>query len=238
MSSTSHFLNTQSLQTFANHIIRIIYGGDNTSNDLAESDHIVYQQNLDDHGIIEIGKDMDILLGFTTISTTPITITLFIADNEIAKKQVCKDEFVSALETGECLPLSSLENYKVYCKVEPEGAPLSCMIGRLCNVISRIKVKLNPWKYICFHKQFFILRCADVEIRSIKHIRDFEHIPALPNIQTYVDQEFEEWKKQKNSAFISNMLEEFIARTWHPSRHIDWCLDNDDKEMLGFAAEH
>ena len=237
MHETTHkkpFLPVAGLTSFGDQIVNILYK-DSYTRIADDNEYIVYRQSLN-NGVLEIGKDMDVLLGFTTTSKHPVMCSLYVSNIEIAQKEVRRGEFVSALDTGECIPLTSLEDYKVSCKVFPEGATVECLIGRLRNLIMRVKVKEHPWKYICYHRRFFILRCANLQIHSITHIRDFEDIPDLPNIQQHVDHFVEEWKKQKSQERVDYILEELIAKTWHPSRHIEWCLDIEDRAMLGFPV--
>ena len=36
----------------------------------------------------------------------------------------------------------------------------------------------------------------------------------------------------KKKEQIKLILKELIEKTWHPDRHIDWCLDEDDKKFI------
>ena len=229
----NNFLSDEGLQCFAQQIVSFLYE-DTTTTNKNDTEYILYVQELRNGQ--QLGKDMDVLLGFTTNSQQPVSITLHISNIDVATKYIVKDEFESALYTGQCIPISSLENYRVSFDIYPEDATVICFIGRLRNICKRLKMKDQPWKYICMERKFFLVKCSHLQIQHITHINDFIDIPALPNIQQYVYQSIEEWKKYKCQQMIDTILENLIEKTWHPSRHIDWCLDNDEKESLGFPA--
>ena len=200
----------------------------------ADTEHLLYVQKLNNG--FEVGHDMDILLGFTTDSSTPVTFTIRISNVDVATKTVVKNEFHSVLDMGQCVPLTSLENYRISFQLYPEDATLTCFIGRLRNIRKRVMVKECPWKYISFARKFFLVKCNQLHIQHITHIRDFDEIPGLPNIEHYVCECIEDWKKQRCQQMVDTILEDLIAKTWHPSRHVDWCLDHEEKESLGFSA--
>ena len=60
----------------------------------------------------------------------------------------------------------------------------------------------------------------------------YDTIPSTSAILYLLTPQLEQlkqlWKSTHASKFYS-MKEEFIAKTWHPDRHIDWCLDEDEK---------
>lgn len=226
---TTPFLSDNALQCFAQLIVSSMYPPNNDDTP-TESEYILYQRLLynGDH----IGSDMDILLGFTNMSNNPVEFTIRISNIDVATKKVQKGEFVSVLDMGACIPLTSLENYKVSLHLFPEDASILGFIGRFRNVIKRVHVKDCAWKYISFERKFFLVKCTYLQIQHITHIRDFENIPYLPNIQIHVDQCIENWKKERCRAMVDTILQDLMEKTWHPSRHIDWCLDNEEKEWL------
>lgn len=225
------FLSDNALQCFARQIVSFLH---EDTNHLYDSEYILYLQELRNGQ--QLGKDMDILLGFTTNDPHPAKITIHISDVDVATKNVVKSEFVSALHEGQCIPISSLENYRVSFDIFPENATVICFIGRLRNIYKRLQIKDRAWKYICMDRKFFLVKCSQLQIQHITHVHDFIDIPSLPNIQQHVDQSVEEWKKQKCQQMVDTILENLIEKTWHPSRHIDWCLDNDEKESLGLPT--
>lgn len=223
------FMTEEGIHRFAVQIAKNVCGQPLINDD---NDFIVYKQELQNG--FEIGRDMDVLLGFTTSSDTPVTVALRIANIEVSRKTIHKWEFESPLEHGRCIPLTSLENYKVAIAIHPENAQVECFIGRLKNIRMRMRVKEQPWKYISFTRGFFLVRCSNLHIQHITHVRDFEHIPELPNIEAAVQRCIDDWRKQKCNDMVDTILEELMKKTWHPSRHIDWCLDMEDREMFGF----
>jgi hypothetical protein len=38
--------------------------------------------------------------------------------------------------------------------------------------------------------------------------------------------------REQCSKMVFTILEELIARTWHPSRVVDWCWDEDEKRFM------
>jgi hypothetical protein len=227
----THFLSPDALKCFAKQIVSHMYDNQTSSTD--GSEYLLYHQTI--HNGLEIGRDMDILLGFTTESSTPVTFTIRISNVDVATKTVVKTEFQSVLDMGQCIPLTSLENYRISFHVYPEDATLTCFIGRLRNIRKRVQVKEAPWKYISFARKFFLVKCTELHIQHITHIRDFEWIPYLPNIEYYVDECIEEWKKQRCQAMVDTILQDLMEKTWHPSRHMDWCLDHEEREGLGLT---
>lgn len=227
----TQFLCDNALKCFAEQIVLYMYEPDQLqSSSLFDSEYVLYCQTLSNGA--NIGSDMDILLGFTCASSQPIEYTIRISNVDVATKKVQKGEFVSVLDMGQCIPLTSLENYRVSLHITPETESITCLIGRLKNIRKRVQIKDCIWKYISFERKFFLVKCANLHIQHITHIRDFEDIPYLPNIQLHVDYSIEQWKKQKCQQMVDVILQDLMEKTWHPSRHIDWCLDHEEKEGL------
>lgn len=231
LSANPLFLSDNALKCFAKQIVCILYTHTSSQPSQHSNEYIVYCKTWTD-GALQIASDMDVLLGFTTDSLHPVEFTICVANVDVATKKVQKGEFVSALDMGQCIPLTSLENYKISLHTFPKSSPIICFIGRCRSVLQRIHIKDCNWKYISFERKFFLAKCNDLQIQHITHIRDFEHIPYLPNIQSHVDACIEDWKKQRCQQMVDTILKDLMEKTWHPSRHIDWCLDNDEKEGL------
>lgn len=226
------FLSDKALQCFAQQIVSYLHEPVR-SDEENESEYMLYYQTL--HNGSQIGHDMDILLGFSTEFLEPVTFTIRISNIDVATKTVHKGEFVSVLDMGQCIPLTSLENYRISFQVSPDDASLTCFIGRLKNIRKRVQVKECEWKYVSFERKFFLVKCAQLHVQHITHVRDFDDISRLPNIQEHVDQCIELWKKQRCQEMVDVILKELMEKTWHPSRHIDWCLDHVERDGLGFS---
>lgn len=41
----------------------------------------------------------------------------------------------------------------------------------------------------------------------------------------------------KTAGFWRDSRDEFIAKTWEPARHVDWCLPHDERRDLGLTDE-
>lgn len=178
--------------------------------------------------------DDDILCGFYS-PMNRVSITVRIRDQIVSKLDLTPNEFCPVFSTGQCLPLVALSSYNLGIDIEPRDATVECFIGRIHDDATRFHIWKNPWKYKDTLGKI-IIRCPASEIVNATHFNDIAHIDDLPNLQAHVDACMEEWRQLHCRQFVEKILQDLMERTWHPQRHIDWCLDSDDKEML-FGSE-
>jgi hypothetical protein len=59
------------------------------------------------------------------------------------------------------------------------------------------------------------------------------HLIYVPQwLKPTIETNYQTYRKKRCSLLVNTILEELIQRTWHPSRMIDWCWDEDEKLFM------
>jgi hypothetical protein len=56
--------------------------------------------------------------------------------------------------------------------------------------------------------------------------------PSYLSPKQIVDINYQKYRKEGCSMLTNIILEELIARTWHPDRIRDWCWDEEEKKFM------
>ncbi len=62
-------------------------------------------------------------------------------------------------------------------------------------------------------------------VYSMRYMEDRKQVEL--NYQRYL-----QYSKEQCAKMVSTILEELIAKTWHPSRMVDWCWDEEEKKFM------
>lgn len=216
------------MQSFAQQIVNIIER-EPFQSDIDSSYYVRFSIMQSGEDIV---SDADLFLGFYTPVVT--SVQLQISNKPIVTVQTKPGEYQPLFDNGICIPLLSLQNHYVTF-VFDSPFPVYGIFGYVVDFSLRLDIALNSWKFIDTINNIFFVKCDERSVKADDNICCFEDIEHVPLIQPYIDRCYEKWKERKCHAYLNVILEELIARTWHPSRHIDWCLDADDKKMLGFS---
>lgn len=178
--------------------------------------------------------DADLLLGLFTPQRTHVS--LHIGEYHITNIETVAMQFQPLITNGTCLPLPSLASHRIF--INFDSAIVYGIYGYIGDFHARLRLLTNTWKLIDGANNIVLVKCPEQMITRADHLCHFDEIDSLPQITKYIDEAYEAWRREKCHAFVDVILKELIERTWHPSRHIEWCLDEDDKRMLGLSHDN
>jgi len=219
-------INNEILNKYAYYVIDYIYNDRHENNDYITSTE--FSSNID------VRLDFDIYLGMYSLNED-VTITMYIGPEKISSVDIKKGEF----KTGVCIPIFTLTSmYRIRFVSSSETAKLIAFFGKINENEIRTKMNTEEWIHID-ETGIFLLRSSltENEATQLKNLDELKNIERLPKFSLYIDNAYENWCKDQCEKMLNNILEELIEKTWHPSRYIDWCLDNEDKSMLGLTPE-
>lgn len=217
------FLNHELLNKYAYHVVDYIY-----NNNKQDSNEYISTREFTSN--IDVQFDFDLYLGMYSLNED-VTITMYIGPEKVSSVDIKNGEF----KTGVCIPIFTLASmYRIRFESSSKTANLIAFFGKINE--SEIKKKMTTEEWIHIDETgIFLLRSSltENEAMQLKSLDELQKIERLPKFSLYIDNAYENWCKDQCEKMLNNILEELIEKTWHPSRYIDWCLDNEDKTMLG-----
>lgn len=114
------------------------------------------------------------------------------------------------------------------------------IVAKRCPLNKNIEKKWRDWLWKYFETPEGMPHLFDSSFDTAKEgVEKWLVTKQLPIQETFIKMMDLSKKvaKAKCRVKVNKIREDLMIATWHPQRVVDWCFDEEDKEMLGFFSE-